>query len=196
MARAPAPVSKPTGAPLWTCLPIQIRSWRRATCWPYMCSIVVRRPNPAGLCSAVVESASGQYLGCPCAVPRRVSCGRLQRSDVLVGQVGSGKWNGRAEARELIVEVVAAQVEVETEGDEQRVRFVARYPGKLLLHWGVEGGEGYEGGWRLPGEAAWPPGTRSYKGRALQTPMQCAAPPPPRMPFIAVLRESLVQEPI
>ena len=60
------------------------------------------------------------------------------------------------------------------EGDEQRVRFRAQYPGKLLLHWGVEGGQGYEGGWRLPGDDTRPPGTRSYKNRALQTPMQCA----------------------
>ena len=59
------------------------------------------------------------------------------------------------------------------EGDVQLIRFRAQYPGNLLLHWGVEGGQGYEGGWRLPGDDARPAGTRSYKNRALQTPMQC-----------------------
>ena len=67
-------------------------------------------------------------------------------------------------------------MEVEVEGGEQRVRFQTQYPGKLLLHWGVEGGEGYSGGWRLPGEAARPAGTYSYKDRNLQKPMQRAKP--------------------
>ncbi len=42
--------------------------------------------------------------------------------------------------------------------------------GKLLLHWGVEGGRKYKGGWRLPGDSCRPDGTVQYKNRALQTP--------------------------
>lgn len=43
--------------------------------------------------------------------------------------------------------------------------------GKLLLHWGVEGGKNYKGGWRLPDRR--PEGTVQYKDRALQTPWRC-----------------------
>jgi alpha-glucan,water dikinase len=44
-----------------------------------------------------------------------------------------------------------------------------------LLHWGVEGGRDYKGGWRLPGGGVRPPGTRQYKDRALQTPFDKAS---------------------
>ncbi|GLC33353.1 hypothetical protein PLESTB_000342400 [Pleodorina starrii] len=44
--------------------------------------------------------------------------------------------------------------------------------GRLLLHWGVEGGKNYKGGWRLPGASARPEGTVQYKDRALQTPFR------------------------
>jgi alpha-glucan,water dikinase len=44
--------------------------------------------------------------------------------------------------------------------------------GRLLLHWGVEGGPNYRGGWRLPGGACRPEGTVQYKDRALQTPFR------------------------
>jgi alpha-glucan,water dikinase len=43
-------------------------------------------------------------------------------------------------------------------------------PGQILLHWGVEGGQGYKDGWRLPGDSFRPAGTVCYKNRALQTP--------------------------
>ncbi|KAF5843594.1 hypothetical protein DUNSADRAFT_12856 [Dunaliella salina] len=43
--------------------------------------------------------------------------------------------------------------------------------GRLLLHWGVEGGKDYQGGWRLPSTCR-PPGTKQYKDRALQSPFQ------------------------
>lgn len=46
--------------------------------------------------------------------------------------------------------------------------------GRLLLHWGVEGGKDYKGGWRLPGAGARPEGTVQYKDRALQTPFRQA----------------------
>lgn len=45
--------------------------------------------------------------------------------------------------------------------------------GRLLLHWGVEGGRNYKGGWRLPGGECRPEGTQQYKDRALQTPFRC-----------------------
>uniref|UniRef100_A0A383VC26 Uncharacterized protein n=1 Tax=Tetradesmus obliquus TaxID=3088 RepID=A0A383VC26_TETOB len=44
--------------------------------------------------------------------------------------------------------------------------------GRLLLHWGVEGGRNYKGGWRLPGGECRPEGTQQYKDRALQTPFR------------------------
>jgi alpha-glucan,water dikinase len=44
--------------------------------------------------------------------------------------------------------------------------------GRLLLHWGVEGGPNYKGGWRLPGEACRPEGSVQYKDRALQSPFK------------------------
>ena len=64
------------------------------------------------------------------------------------------------------------QVTVESSGDEQRVRLTAQHPGRLLLHWGVIGGQDYKTGWRLPGDAARPQGTVAYKNRALQTPFR------------------------
>lgn len=45
--------------------------------------------------------------------------------------------------------------------------------GRLLLHWGVEGGKNYKGGWRLPDHNCRPDGTQQYKDRALQTPFRC-----------------------
>jgi hypothetical protein len=64
-------------------------------------------------------------------------------------------------------------VTLEEGGDNQRVRLSTTLPGKLLLHWGVEGGADYKGGWRLPGTDVWPEGTVQYKDRALQTPWRC-----------------------
>lgn len=49
--------------------------------------------------------------------------------------------------------------------------------GRLLLHWGVEGGKDYKGGWRLPDGACRPEGTQQYKDRALQTPFRCDCKP-------------------
>ena len=63
-------------------------------------------------------------------------------------------------------------VEDGTDQGLQRITLTTNMPGKLLLHWGVEGGEGYKAGWRLPGEASWPDGTVKYKDRALQTPFR------------------------
>jgi alpha-glucan,water dikinase len=58
----------------------------------------------------------------------------------------------------------------ELQGGDQEVALSTDAPGRLLLHWGVEGGRGYRGGWRLPDGAARPEGTVEYKKRALQTP--------------------------
>ncbi|MEW5309696.1 MAG: hypothetical protein WDW38_001561 [Sanguina aurantia] len=45
--------------------------------------------------------------------------------------------------------------------------------GRLLLHWGVEGGKDYKGGWRLPqSSGSRPDGTVQYKDRALQSPIR------------------------
>lgn len=66
------------------------------------------------------------------------------------------------------------QVQVEEgEGGDQKVTFETTLPGRILLHWGVEGGADYKGGWRLPGQHVWPEGTVQYKNRALQTPWRC-----------------------
>lgn len=54
----------------------------------------------------------------------------------------------------------------------QRIMVQTDHPGKLLLHWGVEGGINYKGGWRLPKESTRPDGTVEYKSRALQTPFK------------------------
>ena len=67
------------------------------------------------------------------------------------------------------------QVTVQSSRDEQRVRLTAQHPGRLLLHWGVIGGQDYKTGWRLPGETARPQGTVAYKNRALQTPFRQAS---------------------
>jgi alpha-glucan, water dikinase len=62
-------------------------------------------------------------------------------------------------------------VEQQQNGD-QLVLLSHDHPGRMLLHWGVEGGRDYKGGWRLPGGSVRPEGTVSYKDRALQTPFR------------------------
>jgi hypothetical protein len=50
----------------------------------------------------------------------------------------------------------------------QTVYIDTDYPSaNLILHWGVQGGRNYKGGWRLPD--ARPKNTIQYKDRALQT---------------------------
>ena len=63
-------------------------------------------------------------------------------------------------------------VQVFASGDEQRVSVATNRQGRLVLHWGVEGGRGYKGGWRLPDERCRPEGTVMYKNRALKTPFR------------------------
>lgn len=67
-----------------------------------------------------------------------------------------------------------AQAVVEQQGDGSQVIKLSTMlqAGRLLLHWGVEGGKDYKGGWRLPGAAARPDGTNQYKDRALQSPFK------------------------
>lgn len=63
------------------------------------------------------------------------------------------------------------QVKVESpKPDEQLITVSTDRPGRILLHWGVEGGKNYKGGWRLPGHDCRPNDTVNYKDRALQTP--------------------------
>ena len=67
------------------------------------------------------------------------------------------------------------QVVVEHDGSgSQTLRLLVSgiQAGRLLLHWGVEGGKDYKGGWRLPQGASRPEGTSQYKDRALQTPFK------------------------
>ena len=58
------------------------------------------------------------------------------------------------------------------ENGAQEVVLSTNAPGRLLLHWGVEGGKRYKGGWRLPGDSSRPEGTVEYKKRALQSPFK------------------------
>ena len=71
-----------------------------------------------------------------------------------------------------------AQLTVETQGTGAQVVRLATdlQAGHLLLHWGVEGGKDYKGGWRLPGSRCRPEGTTQYKDRALQSPFQRCMP--------------------
>ena len=61
---------------------------------------------------------------------------------------------------------VTAETVLGDDGDRV-IRIGSNIPGKLVLHWGLEGEEGE--GWRLPGKEVWPEGTVEYKRRALQT---------------------------
>lgn len=55
----------------------------------------------------------------------------------------------------------------------QTIQLTTECPaGRLLLHWGVEGGKDYKGGWRLPPPHVRPEGTVQYKDRALQSPFK------------------------
>lgn len=64
------------------------------------------------------------------------------------------------------------------------------FAGKLVLHWGVEGGKDYKGGWRLPAESCWPQDTVMYKNRALQSPCRC-----PSLPYPHSLTSSQITSP-
>lgn len=67
---------------------------------------------------------------------------------------------------------MCSQVEIEHQASgAQAIRLsTTLQAGRLLLHWGVEGGKDYKGGWRLPG--CRPEGTIQYKDRALQSPFK------------------------
>lgn len=62
---------------------------------------------------------------------------------------------------------------VEIASGAQTLHLETDYPSasNLILHWGVQGGKNYFGGWRLPDER--PPNTIQYKDRALQTAWKC-----------------------
>eukprot|EP00967_Tisochrysis_lutea_P058591 scaffold74548_cov16-Tisochrysis_lutea.AAC.2 len=68
-------------------------------------------------------------------------------------------------------ETVRATVEQKADGAQTVRLTTSLQAGRLLLHWGVEGGKDYQGGWRLPSTCR-PPGTKQYKDRALQSPFQ------------------------
>jgi hypothetical protein len=72
--------------------------------------------------------------------------------------------------------VDCAQITVSHDGSDQIIDLKTDLEaGRLLLHWGVEGGRNYKGGWRLPGGECRPEGTQQYKDRALQTPFRYAS---------------------
>ncbi|KAK9809702.1 hypothetical protein WJX73_007079 [Symbiochloris irregularis] len=61
----------------------------------------------------------------------------------------------------------------ETEQGDQVITLRTSVPGKLVLHWGVEGGDfSHKSGWVLPPDSCRPEGTVQYKKRALQTPFK------------------------
>ncbi|KAF8067212.1 R1 [Scenedesmus sp. PABB004] len=66
---------------------------------------------------------------------------------------------------------IKVTVMADSEGQEIELRTDVE-AGRLLLHWGVEGGKDYKAGWRLPGAKFRPEGTQQYKDRALQTPFK------------------------
>ena len=60
----------------------------------------------------------------------------------------------------------------EAANGDQTVYIETDYPSaNLILHWGVQGGRSYTGGWRLPDHR--PKDTIQYKDRALQTSFKC-----------------------
>ena len=64
-----------------------------------------------------------------------------------------------------------ATVEQKADGAQTVSLTTTLQAGRLLLHWGLEGGKDYQGGWRLPSTCR-PPGTKQYKDRALQSPFK------------------------
>jgi hypothetical protein len=66
----------------------------------------------------------------------------------------------------------------EAANGDQTVYIETDYPSaNLILHWGVQGGRSYTGGWRLPDHR--PKDTIQYKDRALQTSFKYDSLPPP-----------------
>eukprot|EP00210_Caulerpa_lentillifera_P004353 g4151.t1 len=65
------------------------------------------------------------------------------------------------------------KVLVNVSESEQDIHLETNYESpQLILHWGLVGGKGYKGGWRLPDKPSRPEGTVQYKNRALQTMFQ------------------------
>jgi hypothetical protein len=100
----------------------------------------------------------------------------LQRRSSIVRAVAAPERQQEAAAvayeRTLPLGPAMVSVEVSSKADEQRITVSTTLSGRLVLHWGVEGGRNYRGGWRLPGERCRPEGSINYKNRALQTPFK------------------------
>lgn len=145
---------------------------------------------PSQACSRFTHRSAGcASARTLCAQPRASNSGlrRSARQVPLPGKlVRSTGSNGVLQVRSAAAEAVKVYekehklgkshklkvlVDLDDSGS-QRIMVQSDHPGKLLLHWGVEGGANYKGGWRLPGEAARPDGTVQYKARALQTPFK------------------------
>lgn len=122
-----------------------------------------------------VAQAPPRLAGLHRPAARHVS-GRVRRASTVVVRAAAAPVAEPAAAgaweRQLpLGEGGIVTINVETDGRaDQKVVVSTNRQGRLVLHWGVEGGKGYKGGWRLPGDKCRPEGTMLYKNRALQTP--------------------------
>ena len=100
------------------------------------------------------------------------SCLRLAVKNTLEDTLRVSMPLGVSQAHWL-GEFMQLEVEESPEGD-QLLHLSTNLPGKLVLHWGVEGGQSSsKAGWVLPPDSCRPEGTVAYKKRALQTPWKC-----------------------
>ena len=68
--------------------------------------------------------------------------------------------------------ILLVKLQLASDGS-QNIHILSNLPGRILLHWGVRGGErGQRKGWRIPSKESWPNETLEYKRRALQTPFK------------------------
>ncbi|PNW80482.1 hypothetical protein CHLRE_07g319300v5 [Chlamydomonas reinhardtii] len=122
-------------------------------------------PGVSSACSSGRFVSGARLNGCSSARPQRdgIMASAVAAAPVFAVQKDLALRNG-----------ARVQVTVEqTDSNDQIISIESDVQaGRLLLHWGVEGGKDYKGGWRLPGAGARPEGTVQYKDRALQTPFR------------------------
>ena len=104
-------------------------------------------------------------------VLRRISCASSQiEEDRVSDETGELSYTREYQLSKGGKDgVVMARTEILPDGNK-RVIIETNLPGRILLHWGLQGDEGE--GWKLPDRGVWPPGTVEYKRRALQTPFE------------------------
>ena len=112
----------------------------------------------------------------PLAVSSRVYAA-AEDLDARHGQEdAAGRSSAVLYARQYEVSNQKYSIHVETIGEtgdgsatgDRTVVVTTDIPGRLILHWGLESGDG--GSWKLPSSRNWPENTIEYKRRALQTP--------------------------